>query len=77
VPTIQIVVDTKLVKAADAAAKRENMNRSALIRRALERHLTELRNLDMEARDRAGYLAKPQLPDEYLIFQEATAWPED
>jgi hypothetical protein len=72
-----LVVDTKLLKAADASAKREKMNRSALVRRALERHLTELDNLDLEARDRAGYLAKPQLPYEYLIFQEATAWPED
>ncbi|HXJ39484.1 MAG TPA: CopG family transcriptional regulator [Bryobacteraceae bacterium] len=71
--TIQIVVDAKLVKAADAAAKREKMNRSALIRRALERHLKELHDLDLEARDRAGYLAKPQQPDEYRVFEVARA----
>jgi hypothetical protein len=29
------------------------------------------------ARDRAGYLAKPQNPDEYLVFIQAAVWPED
>ena len=37
--TIQVVLDAKLLKAADSAAKRQKVNRSALIRQALEEHL--------------------------------------
>ena len=36
---IQVVLDTKLLKAADTAAKRRKVNRSALIRQALQEHL--------------------------------------
>ena len=34
--TIQVVLDAKLLNAADTAAKREKLNRSSLIRKALE-----------------------------------------
>ena len=37
--TIQVVLDAKLLKAADVAAKRQKVNRSALIRQALQEHL--------------------------------------
>jgi metal-responsive CopG/Arc/MetJ family transcriptional regulator len=55
VETIQVVLDAKLLKAADAAAKRERVNRSALIREALQEHLKRLRIRDLEERDRRGY----------------------
>jgi hypothetical protein len=60
VETIQIVLDTKLLRAADAASKRRKVNRSALIREALQEHLRRLRQLDLEERDRRGYQARPQ-----------------
>ena len=37
---IQVVLDTKLLQAADLAAKRQKVNRSALIRQALQQHLS-------------------------------------
>ncbi|MGH9640253.1 MAG: ribbon-helix-helix protein, CopG family, partial [Bryobacteraceae bacterium] len=37
--TIQVVLDAKLLRAAEVAAKRQKVNRSALIRRALQEHL--------------------------------------
>jgi metal-responsive CopG/Arc/MetJ family transcriptional regulator len=77
VETIQVVLDTKLLKAADLAAKRQKMNRSALIRQALQEHLGRLRTLDLEERDRRGYQAQPQRLEEYLPWEEAAAWPED
>ena len=40
-------------------AKRQKVNRSALIRDALQRHLKRLRELELEEQDRRGYLAKP------------------
>lgn len=74
--TIQIVLDTKLRKAADSAAKRHRVNRSALIRQALREHLKRLRTAELEARDRRGYQAHPQRVEEYGPWEEAAAWPE-
>jgi metal-responsive CopG/Arc/MetJ family transcriptional regulator len=77
VETIQVVLDAKLLKAADAAAKRERVNRSALIREALQEHLKRLRIRDLEERDRRGYQAKPQRKEEYLPWEDAAAWPAE
>jgi metal-responsive CopG/Arc/MetJ family transcriptional regulator len=38
--TIQVVLDRKLLKAANIAAKQQKVNRSALIRHALQEYLT-------------------------------------
>ena len=75
--TIQVVVDPTLLKAADEAAKRENQNRSELVREALRRHLKWLDDLALEARDRAGFLAQPQGIHEYRPWEDVAAWPED
>lgn len=75
--TIQVVLDAKLLKAADSAAKRQKVNRSALIRQALQEHLKHLHVLDLEQRDRRGYEAQPQRIEEYRAWEEAAAWPED
>jgi metal-responsive CopG/Arc/MetJ family transcriptional regulator len=74
--TIQVVLDTKLLRATDLAAKRRKVNRSALIRQALDQHLRRLRELELEEQDRRGYLAQPQREDEYRIWEGAAAWPE-
>ena len=75
--TIQVVLDAKLLRAADNAAKRRKVNRSQLIRQALQEYLARLRILDLEERDRRGYQAQPQRADEYRPWEEAAAWPED
>ena len=75
--TIQIVLDNELLEAADKAAKTENVNRSALIRQALQAHLKRLHILELEERDRRGYLAQPQREEEYMPWVEAAVWPED
>ena len=73
--TIQVVLDRKLLKAADLAAKRHEMNRPALIRQALGRHLKYLHELELEDRDRRGYLAHPQREEEFRIWEDAASWP--
>ena len=73
--TIQVVLDKKLLKAADLAAKRYELNRSALIRQALDRHLKYLHELELEDRDRRGYLAHPQREEEFRIWEDAASWP--
>ena len=75
--TIQVVLDAKLLKATDTAAKRHKVNRSALIRQALEAHLNRLHVLDLEERDRRGYQARPQRIEEYRRWEEIAAWPKD
>lgn len=75
--TIQVVLDSKLLKAADVAAKKQKVNRSALVRQALQEHLKRLHLADLEERDRRGYQAKPQLKEEYSPWEEAAVWPED
>lgn len=75
--TIQVVLDEKLLKATDIAAKRHKLNRSALVRQALQEHLKRLQMLDLEDRDRRGYRAQPQIENEYHPWEEAAAWPED
>jgi metal-responsive CopG/Arc/MetJ family transcriptional regulator len=77
VETIQVVLDSKLLKAADIAAKRQKVNRSALVRQALREHLRRLSVLELEERDRRGYQARPQRTEEYLPLEEAASWPED
>jgi len=68
-------LDKKLLKAADLAAKRYEVNRSALIRQALDRHLKYLHELELENRDRRGYLAQPQREEEFRIWEDAASWP--
>ena len=71
--TIQIVLEKKLLIAADKAAKRQHMNRSALIREALQRYLQHLQELQLEEQDRRGYLSKPQREQEYRIWEDAAS----
>ena len=73
--TIQVVLDRELLKATDLAAKRHQVNRSALIRQALQRHLKHLHELELEERDRRGYLAQPQREEEFRIWEDAASWP--
>ena len=74
--TIQVVLDTGLLRAADLAAKRRKLNRSALIREALLAHLKRLRENELEEKDRRGYLAQPQVEDELQGWDEIASWPE-
>ena len=75
--TIQVVMDEKLLKATDLAAKRQKVSRSALVREALQEHLKRLHVLDLEERDRRGYARKPQRIEEYRVWEDAAVWPED
>ena len=75
--TIQVVLDTKLLKAADQAAKKQKVNRSALIRQALQEHLRRLHVLSLEERERQAYKTHPQRASEFRVWEEAAAWPED
>jgi metal-responsive CopG/Arc/MetJ family transcriptional regulator len=75
--TIQVALSAKLLKAADLAARRQKVNRSALIRHALQDHLKRLQQLELEERDRRGYVAQPQRAEEFRVWEDAASWPHD
>lgn len=75
--TIQVVLDKRLLKAADHAARRTRQNRSALIREALREHLQRLEVRILEERDRQGYERKPQTRDELRGWEDIAAWPPE
>ena len=74
--TIQVILDTDLLKASDFAAKRQKMSRSAFIRHALEEHLKRLAEPDLEEQDRRGYTTRPQREEEYQPWEDAAVWPQ-
>jgi hypothetical protein len=36
-----------------------------------------IRDLELEEQDRRGYMAPPQLENEFSVWEDAAAWPED
>ena len=74
--SVQIVLDTPLLREADRAARRLKVNRSALVRAALRQHLKQLQVVDKETRDREGYRRRPQDRDELNAWDGAAAWPD-
>lgn len=75
--TIQVVLDRKLLQAADRAARRTKQNRSALIRDALRRHLRALEVRELEERDREGYAKMPETADERAVWEAEANWPAE
>jgi len=74
--TIQVVLDSELLQAANEAAKRAGVNRSALIREALRQHLRQLRRREVEAREERGYQEHFPAASEVADWEEAASWPE-
>jgi metal-responsive CopG/Arc/MetJ family transcriptional regulator len=74
---IQIVLDKRLLQAADQAARRARSNRSALVRDALREHLRRLGVRDKEERDRQGYAKRAQAREESSAWEAEAAWPPE
>lgn len=74
---VQIVLDKKLLDAADRAAKRTRRNRSALVRDALREHLRRLELRASEERDRQGYSRQAQGDRDALYWESEATWPEE
>jgi metal-responsive CopG/Arc/MetJ family transcriptional regulator len=72
---VQIVLDKKLLQAADQAAKRTKRNRSALVRDALREHLRRLELRANEERDRRGYSLHPDA--DAGAWEAEAAWPQE
>ncbi|MGA2038579.1 MAG: ribbon-helix-helix protein, CopG family [Bryobacteraceae bacterium] len=75
--TIQVVLDSRLLRATQAAARRTKLNRSALIREALRAHLKALEVRERELRDRRGYEAGPRDAEDVSGWEAEAIWPEE
>jgi metal-responsive CopG/Arc/MetJ family transcriptional regulator len=75
--TVQIVLDKKLLQAADQAAKLTQRNRSALVRDALREHLRRLELRVSEERDRRGYSQQSPSDPETRGWESEAVWPEE
>jgi metal-responsive CopG/Arc/MetJ family transcriptional regulator len=75
--TIQVVLDKKLLQAADRAARRTKRNRSALVRDALREHLRRLEIQTQEERDRQGYASHRTAREESLVWEAEAVWPPE
>ena len=75
--TIQVVLDSKLLRATEVAARRTKVNRSALIREALRAHLKNLAIREREDRDRRGYEAGPRDSAELSGWEAEAIWEEE
>lgn len=71
--TIQVVLESDLLRHADQAAKRAKVNRSALIRDALREHLRRMHILELERCDRQCYERYPDTEDELAGWQAAAS----
>ena len=72
--TIQVVLDKKLLQAADRAARKAQQNRSALVRDALREHLRLLERRPLENRDREGYSKQPLGYGRLLDWEAGAVW---
>ncbi len=75
--TVQVVLDQELLRAADRAARRVKINRSALVRDALRAYLKQLHYEEKERRDREGYERYPDSEDDLAPWEQVAAWPQD
>jgi metal-responsive CopG/Arc/MetJ family transcriptional regulator len=75
--TIQVVLDSKLLRATEVAARRTKLNRSALIREAIRAHLKNLDTRERELRDRKGYEGSPTESGELSGWEAEAIWPKE
>lgn len=75
--TIQIVVDAELLKEANRVAKRRKVNRSALMREALQEYLKRVRIKEMEDRERRAYETIPDDASAWDVWEREAVWPEE
>jgi len=75
--TIQVVLDDALLELADKLAKKQRVNRSALIREALRAHLKKLRYQELERQERDAYRREPDGLDEVRAWERVADWPDD
>jgi hypothetical protein len=73
--TIQVVSDSKLLRAANQAARHAKPDQSALVRDAVREHPRRLEIRELEERDRKGYETGPRADGELGVWESEATWP--
>ena len=72
--TVQMTFNKDLVDEVDRIVKELGTTRSAFTRRALKIAIGELREKEMEQRQRAGYSQNPVKPEEFSDWESEQVW---
>jgi len=72
--TIQMTLDDGLVAEVDRAVKRRGTTRSAFTREALRLALRRMREEELEAQHRHGYIEQPVEPGEFDDWEDEQSW---
>ena len=75
--TVQIVLDKKLLQAADRAARQTKLNRSALVREALREHLRRMKRGPGKNATERVIFRQAQANDESHLWEMEAAWPAE
>jgi len=74
---VQVVLEAAQLAAADRAARRLKLNRSAFIREAVRSHLEALRVRAREDDDREGHDRVSETTADLSVWDRAAEWPKD
>lgn len=72
--TIQMTLDDGLVAEVDRVVKLRGTTRSAFTREALRLALQRMREDELEAQHRHGYLEQPVRPGEFDDWEDEQSW---
>lgn len=75
--TIRVVLEERLLRAADKAVRQLRTNRSGLVRDALRQHSRGLQIRELEAPDCQGYERLPESGPAAEAWDRVTAWPDE
>ena len=71
-----MLLDERLVKAVDRAARKLGSTRSAFAGEALRQALKRIEDRTLEQRQRRGYVRKPTFPGEFDVWEDEQVWPD-
>jgi len=74
---VQILMEEDLIAAVDQEAKRRQLDRSKVIRTALQRFLAESRRHALEQQHIEGYRKRPVQKREIKAWERVQEWPEE
>lgn len=75
--TVQMTLDSELVREVDKVSRRLKTSRSAFTRDALQRALGRIKELELEQAHREGYRRYPARKNEFGGWHREHAWGDE
>jgi len=70
-------MDDAFVREIDHEARRQRIDRSKLIRKAVAKYIADARRQVLEAQHRAGYVRHPQRHSDVVRWERVQQWPKE